>query len=212
MTQTQLAAKLVAYMTAKGYTIFTGPGEINIAYLEGANFDGEPNKDDPDKFNDRRILFEFKDGVPEIILNTQATTEPGLSATFSAQAKNRGGVARIAFGQFTSWQMGFHRGDPKHPALRQCKPIPVYRDINRDGKRTGDPVSNGSGINQHGTNGKTVSDRVGNWSEGCLVGFVWDEHMKFIDLLRTDPRFIADPKFVFTSAVIDGDDFGRFKI
>lgn len=211
MEQTTLAYKLVAYMESRGYEISRDPGTINIIYLEGANFDGTPNADRPDEWNDRRIVLAFDTaGQPGIVHNCQATTEPGLAATMSAAARRRGGCARIAIGQYKAWCIGTHKRT-EHPALVQVMPLPVHRDYNRDSKRTGDRVHVGQfGINQHGTRPNIRPTQVGTWSEGCLVARYWVDHISFIELCRKDARYIADPLFIFSATVIDGDDFGRF--
>ena len=210
--QDRLAEKILAYMRHKGYTVCNGPGEYNIVYLEGADADGRPNADTIDVWNDRRLLIRHDtDGTARMVLNAMATTEPGLAATHSTAARKRGGVARIAIGQHTAWKMGFHKQLVTHPALVQTQPLTVHRDYNRDGRRTGDRLDVGLfGINQHSTRPGIRPKNVGRWSEGCLVGQTWEEHLNFIDLLRTDVRFQADKDFVFTTTVIDTTDFAKW--
>ncbi|MGI9161184.1 MAG: hypothetical protein ACR2K1_15665 [Saprospiraceae bacterium] len=196
-------------MSAKGYTIARNPGEVNIVYLEGANEDGAPNADLIDGWNDRRMVIVFDaQKTPVIAHNAQATTEPGLAATNSARAQQRGGVARIPFGQFAVWQMGFHK-EISHPALVQRRNLKVHRDANRDGKRTGDALDWAIGINQHSTRPTANPQRVGTWSEGCLVGRSWILHLEFIELCRRDPRYIENPMFFFPTTIIAGDDFAK---
>ena len=207
-----LAKRLLRYMRAKGYEIFTAPGELNIVYVEGINPDGSQNVDAPDVWNDLRCVVDFVGEEPRLLLAHVATTEPGQSATFSDSAKSRGGIARITFGQYAAWRMGFHntrKNGKNHPALVQVMPLPVHRDRNRDMKRTGDNIHLGYfGINQHSTRPGYTGGSVGTWSEGCLVGMLWSEHVQFIDLCRTDPRYIQDLTggFVFTTAVLPGDE------
>lgn len=211
MDQVALALKLVAYMAARGYEIARAPGTINIIYLEGSEFDGTPNADRPDEWNDRRIVITFDtNSLPTIVHNSQATTEPGLSATMSPAARKRGGCARIAIGQHKAWRLGWHK-QASHTALVQVLPLPVHRDYNRDSKRTGDQVHVGLfGINQHGTRPNIRPVKVGAWSEGCLVARYWQDHLRFIEWCQMDARYVVDPLFIFSATVIDGDDFGRF--
>lgn len=207
-----LAKKIERFYIFKAWHIDERPGAVNIAYIEGANADGTANKDAPDGWNDRRIVFMYdEDGQPYIALNTPCTTEPGVSATNSKKAAKLGGVARVMFGQFRVWKIGYHKGDPAHPALVQALPLNVHRDKNRDGKRTGDPVSAASGINQHGTRNGIKSTKVGNWSAGCLVGQWWSIHLNFMDLCRSDVNYLADPNYIFYTAIINGDEFAKFK-
>lgn len=206
---------IIEYMTAKGYMIDIHPSEKNIVYIEGMNPDFTLNSDAFDAWNDLSLIFEYNaEGIPEIIFSAICTTEPGRAATLSKEARALGGVARIAFGQFTAWRMGFHKRArllDTHPALVQCAPIPVHRDLNRDGKRTNDPIGIASGLNHHSTNPNYNGGIVGKYSAGCLVRKFWKDHMLFIDLLKTDPRYVNDAMFVFTSTIIAGDDLFKFK-
>lgn len=206
-----LAEKIIAYMRAKKYRIAEGEGQVNIVYLEGANADGTPNADKLDGWNDRRMIIAFEDGKPKILLNAEATTEPGAAATYSQAARKRGGVARVQLTQYLSnFKVGFHKGKT-HPALVQSGTILVHRDKNRDGLRTGDAVSKAFGINQHGTRPYWSGSTVGTWSEGCLVGRRWAEHLRFIAILKTDLRYLADNDFLFDTTIIDTSDFAKFR-
>lgn len=210
-----LADRIIRHMESKKYHISRNPGEVNIVYLEGADADGKPNTDAPDGWNDRRIVivFEMDGNLPVIVHNAQATTEPGVLATNSEGARRRGGVARVQFGQFAVWQVGYHnerRNGRLHPALVQRRPLKVHRDANRDGKRTGDALDFASGINQHSTRPNVLPARVDNWSEGCLVGRSWIEHEQFMALVKADPRYKADAGYFFHTAIIPARDiWGR---
>src|SRR5690606_26288907 len=127
------------------------------------DLDGMPNRDESDRWNDIGVLIRFNDaGQPEIIHAAVCTTEPGYMATMSVQALRLGGVARIQLTQYLEcWQLGFHKGDPNHPALVQCAPVLVYRDRNRDMKRPGDLLLPATGINHHGTRPNYLARLVG---------------------------------------------------
>ena len=198
------ASKIVAYMQSKGYLLFRQPGEINIIYLEGADLDGTPNPDEPDRFNDLGILLRFKpDGSPEIIHRAICTTEPGGLATFSAQAVRLGGVARVQLTQYLEcWKLAYHK-TPDHPALVQCAPVLVHRDRNRDFKRTRDGLGAATGINHHGTRPGYIAKFVGMFSMGCSVRLHWEDHLEFIKILKTDPRYQADSSFRFSASYLD---------
>lgn len=197
--------RIIAYMQAQGHEISTKPAHLNIVYIEGMNPDGTLNPDTADGWNDLRIVFDHtEEGQPRILHIAVATTEPGRSATFATAAMRRGGVFRIAFGQHTAWEIGHHKS-PEHPALVQRAPVPGHRDANRDGIRPGDKIGYGIGINQHGTRPGYDGTNVGNWSEGCLVGRDWEQHIAFIELLKTDPRYQKKKKYKFTTTVIPGD-------
>lgn len=198
------AKRVIKYMETLGYEIYRDPGEINIVYVEGADLDGTPNDDKGDRFNDLCLLIRFENGEPVIIHRSVCTTEPGYAATIAASALKLGGVARVQLTQYKNcWQMGTHKSGT-HPALVQRAPMLVHRDLNKDGKRIGDKLLPAWGINQHGTKPGFIAKLVGMWSQGCLVRLNWNEHLEFIDLVKTDPRYVANAKFFFTSTILDG--------
>lgn len=204
MRQEQFAEMCAAYMISKGYLISRDPDTTNIVYVEGAEYDGQPNKDEPNYFNDRRLLLYFKDGW-RFAHNAQATTEPGTY--YTKNPLNPQGAARIAFGQYVAWQHGIHNGS--QIALVQVAPIEVYRDRNRDGKRSiSDPRDIGTfHINQHTTNHSgPAPTTIGKWSAGCLVGRRRQEHLIFLDILRKDQRFLDDREgFIYPTTIMPGD-------
>lgn len=202
--QTKLAMRICLYMMKKGYWIARAPGMFNIVYLEGADKDGTLNKDEFDKWNDRRIVFFINAlGKPEIRINTIGTTEPGKF--YTDHPLNPGGAARIGFGQYKAWAVGFHQGKSTHPALVQVGFLKVHRDKNKDTKRTGDAIDIGSnfGVNQHMAFNAAV---VGKWSAGCLVGQDKAAHLDFLKVVKSDVRLKHTGSYKFVSAVIAGDD------
>lgn len=203
-----LATRILQYMQAKKYLVFSGANYYNIVYLEGANADGVPNADQPNCFNDRRLVIEIIDNTAIIRGNWEATTEPGDYYTYHPM--NQGGAARIAFGQYTSWQVGLHGRSQPHEALVQVAPVSVYRDLNKDFKRPGDRLCQGNfGINQHWGYDLPLNN-IANASAGCLVGRTHLGHKEFMDLIKRDVRYLRDRRFTFTTTVIAGDDLARF--
>lgn len=209
--RTDLASRIVAYMMHRNFRFSTVPGHVNIVYLEGANADGSPNGNERDRWNDRRLIITFQNLNPSIIHNAQATTEPGWAATISAAAARRGGVARVQLGQYRdAFTVGFHKQRTDHPALRQHGVLMVTRDLNRDGKREGDKTGRATGINQHGTRPGWAGQLVGMWSEGCMVGRNWDEHIQFIGLVKQDVRYVRNRSFAFDTTIIDAAELERW--
>ncbi|MDF5710592.1 MAG: peptidoglycan-binding protein [Nostoc sp. S4] len=197
-------SKIVKYMQAKNYQIFTNRKEYNIVYLEGVNEDWTLNKDTPNQFNDRRIVIEVVDGVPKIVNHWQATTEPGRWYTYNPM--NPGGAARIKFGQYKAWAVGIHGNSEPHEALVQVAPITVHRDFNKDFQRTGDKLDTGIfAVNQHYGYDAPVND-IKNASAGCLVGRRREGHREFMAIIKQDRRYLANKNYVFYSTVIPGDD------
>ena len=207
--QTILAKKLVIYMQRKGYWIARHPEMVNIIYSEGMDPDGKENKDAQNKWNDRRMAFRIKpNGNPQMLLNHDATTEPG--SYYVQHPLNPSGAARVAFGQYKAWVDGLHKG--VQPALVQSGPIRVHRDKNKDGKRSPtDPMEIGStfGINQHSTSAGYQSTDIDKYSAGCLVSRNYADHVKFLARVRKDKRYALNKSYMFITTVIAGDDFDR---
>jgi hypothetical protein len=198
------AARIIKYMQAKNYYFATGNREFNIIYVEGMDGDGNLNDDAPNEFNDRRIVLEFVNGVPKIVGNWEATTEPGYYYTFNPM--NSKGAARIKFGQYKAWRMGMHGRAERHRALVQVEPISVHRDFNQNFNRVGDFVDTGIfAINQHWGFDFPRND-VNVASAGCLVGRTTQGHKEFLDVIEQDRRYLATP---FGSPIVPGDPHER---
>jgi hypothetical protein len=114
---------------------------------------------------DDTITVSYKDGGAWKFHQWQATTDPGKKGVM--EYHNAAGVARLVEGQYRgSHTLGLHQG--KYEALKQQKPVKVYRDANRDMTYNEDKVAEGIfGINIHKAGAD--STYVENWSEGCQV-------------------------------------------
>jgi GH24 family phage-related lysozyme (muramidase) len=197
--------EIVGNMMTKGHWICRHGECFNVVYVEGMDPDGKLNDDRPNVFNDLRIVFSIRaDGVPEPHV-WDATTEPG---TFWTQKPmNPKGAARIAFGQYKSWVVGTHRSGTAaaHEALVQVEPVTVHRDLNKDYRRTNDELDTGLfGINQHWGYDAPKND-LGHTSAGCLVGRTKDGHREFMALMKSDPRYAANPAYRFMATVLPGN-------
>jgi hypothetical protein len=208
--QPELAKKIVRYMRSKGYKVSTGEKEYNIIYLEGSCANGVPNADEPDYFNDRRILLEFVNGKPIITNNWSATSKPGQYYTDNPP-NGHPGAARIAFNQYKNvWRVGIHRGissKVQHEGLIQDGNVTISRNIKKNGKSdSGDLIQTGNfGLNQHGADGNPAKI-IGRWSAGSLVGWSMQEHQKFMGILKGDARYQRNRNYHFTTTVINGDE------
>lgn len=199
-----LVARIIAYMKAKNYVVFSGSKNYNIVYVEGMNEDGTLNTDTPNHFNDRRVVIEIINGIPKIVNHWQATTEPGNYYTFNPM--NSKGAARIKFGQYQAWKVDIHGNAEPHEALIQVAPVTVCRDYNQDFTRTGDKLDTGLfGINQHWGYDLPFND-VSTASAGCLVGRRRQGHREFMKIIKGDRRYLADNNYIFYTTVIAGDD------
>jgi lysozyme family protein len=200
---TDLAGRIVAAMRKRGFKVDDVPGNPNVVYVEGMGPDGAKNDNTPNQFNDARFVIMFgQDGRPKIAGAWEATTEPGRYWTQNPM--NSGGAARIKFGQYTAWQVGMHH---THEALVQTGGnVTVCRDLNEDYKRDGDKEDTGQfGINQHWGYDFPKND-LGQSSAGCLVGRMKTGHQQFMALMKSDPRYKANSRFVFTAAVLPASE------
>ena len=108
---------------AKGYKWFTNDNyDVNIVGVRNADTNGEVTN----KFDDC-VTISYKDENGEWNFHCfEATTDPGSHWT-EKQLLNKNGVAILKEGQYRgSHKIGLHQG--KYEALRQKKPLKVYRD------------------------------------------------------------------------------------
>ena len=144
------------------------------AWFEGANLDLNivgvrnlvPGKKVTNVFDDWMTLSYKENGVWKFH-QWACTTDPGTKGV--KEFSNPNGVARLVAGQYRgSHAIGLHQG--KYEALKQAKPVKVYRDKNKDMTFDEAIIQEGIfGINIHRSNPKTESEFVENWSEGCQV-------------------------------------------
>lgn len=204
---TDLAGRIVAAMRKRGLRIDTVPGQVNTVYVEGMGPEGDKNDNRPNEFNDARFVIGFDGARPRILGAWEATTEPGNYWT--EHRMNPGGAFHIALEQQTAWVVGVHHsGSPSaHEALVQHGVIRGFRDPDETGKRdTRHPYAGEDmGINQHWGYDLAKGD-LGTSSAGCLVGRMKSGHRQFMTLVKSDPRYIANNRFVFTAAVLPASE------
>lgn len=200
------ASRIIRYMKLKGYEISVGTQQYNIVYVEGVEENGSVNSDQPNYFNDRRLVVQILGGKPEIIGNWDGTTEPGFYYTYNTM--NPKGAARIKFGQYKAWRVGTHYGggSEPHEALAQEAPITVHRDFNKDMIRTGDKLDTGLfDINQH-WGYDLPRNNIGFGSAGCLVGRSREGHRQFMKLIKQDKRYQLNKDYLFLTTIIPGNE------
>ena len=98
---------------------------------------------------------------------------------------NKDGVAILVPGQYRgSHTIGLHQG--KYEALRQQKPVKVYRDNNEDGKydMIEENVKEGIfGINIHKAGSRVAgSTQIDKWSAGCQVFAKESDFNQFMEI------------------------------
>lgn len=195
--QNDFLTRVMKTQVKLGQKVFSGNEKLNIVYIEGVDLDGTVNIDEMNQWNDLRLIYKVVDNRPLLVDKWIATTEPGRK--YTQNPLNPSGAFRIAFGQYQSWSVGWHKN---HEALVQCGEVKGHRDRNKDGFRTGDPVISGYfGINQHW--GYDMAE-VDGASAGCLVGKSKFGHRQFMSLIKSDIRYQQDKNYVFWTAVLDG--------
>jgi hypothetical protein len=160
-----LREKIEAAVKAKGYKWFD-EGDYNL------NIVGVRNSESGDaitnKFDDYITISYKVDGKWQFEI-FEATTDPGLH--WAENLLNKDGVAILVPGQYRgSHTIGLHQG--KYKALKQQKPVKVYRDKNKDGNydMLEENIKEGIyGINIHRASATGTSSQIDKWSAGCQV-------------------------------------------
>ena len=153
--------KIKEAMKVKNYKFFES-GDYNL------NIIGIRNSDTGSKVTnvfDDLLTVSYKIGDVWHFKKWAATTDPGTKGV--KEFHNAQGVARLVPGQYRgSHAIGLHQG--KYEALKQAKPVKVYRDANKDMTYDTKLITEGIyGINIHKAGAD--STYVENWSEGCQV-------------------------------------------
>jgi hypothetical protein len=160
------ADKIKKAVESKGYKWFEG-GEYNL------NIVGVRNSDTKgvvtNKFDDT-LTLTYEVGGELKYHEFVATTDPG--SHWEKNLLNEDGVAILCPGQYRgSHTIGLHQG--KYEALKQQKPVKVYRDNNMDGKydMLEENIKEGIfGINIHKAGSRAEgSTQIDKWSAGCQV-------------------------------------------
>ncbi len=184
------AAALQTALSRLGYAwVGNNVNVIGIRSAEPVDADN-PNRAEitrttnvPDRYNDTIITV-----VGDTVRVYPATVDPGKTYTMSPL--DRDGCAHLMNGQYR-YQPGTHKG---HPAFVQAASVKIWRDANKDHRRSGsDIVETGwFGINIHAGG---IRDEVGPWSAGCQViwggwgGAPWTSFHAAVQAGRTKPTF-----------------------
>lgn len=165
---------------AKGYKWFEN-GDYNLNIVGVRN--GETGTEVTNKFDDFLTLSYKVDGEWQFHC-FDATTDPGKHWVENIMREE--GVAVLKENQYRgSHKIGLHQG--KYEALRQQKPVQVYRDNDLDGNYDllEENVQEGIfGINIHRATkweGKK-STQIDKWSAGCQVIAANDDFRLFMEI------------------------------
>lgn len=142
---------------------------------------------------DDLLTVSFKENGEWKFYSWAATTDPGKKGVL--EYHNAAGVARLVEGQYRgSHGIGLHQG--KYEALKQAKPVKVFRDADKDLEYDENKIAEGVfGINIHKAGAD--STYVENWSEGCQVFKKAADFEEFMKICRK-ARDIHGNSFTYT--------------
>jgi hypothetical protein len=154
--------QIEAAVKAKGYSWFEGAKDFDVNIVGVRN--SATGQTVTNAFDDQ-LTVSYKEGGAWKFHQWPCTTDPGKKGVM--EYHNAAGVARLVEGQYRgSHTLGLHQG--KYEALKQQKPVKVYRDADKDMEYDENKIQEGIfGINIHKAGAD--STYVENWSEGCQV-------------------------------------------
>lgn len=154
--------QIEAAVKAKGYAWFEGAKDFDVNIVGVRN--SATGQTVTNAFDDQ-LTVSYKEGGAWKFHQWPCTTDPGKKGVM--EYHNAAGVARLVEGQYRgSHTLGLHQG--KYEALKQQKPVKVYRDADKDMEYDENKIQEGIfGINIHKAGAD--STYVENWSEGCQV-------------------------------------------
>ena len=184
---------------SKGYKWFeNGDYNINIVGIRNSETENQVTN----KFDDC-VTVSYKVNGEWNFHCFKATTDPGTHWT--KNLLNKDGVAILVPGQYRgSHKIGLHKG--KYEALRQKKPLKVYRDKNKDGvyDLLEENIHEGIyGINIHRATAHGESKQIDKWSAGCQVLAKTSDFNKLMELARKSSDLYGNS---FTYTLIESKD------
>ena len=165
---------------SKGHKFFeNGDYNVNIVGVRNSATDNKVTN----KFDDW-MTISYKVNGEWNFHCYDCTTDPGKY--WVDNLLNPDGVAIVVPGQYRgSHQIGLHQG--KYEALRQKKPIKVWRDDNEDNvyDHIADDIQEGIfGINIHKAGSRVEgSTQIDKWSAGCQVFSKESDFNEFMDVM-----------------------------
>ena len=170
-------------VVSKGYKWFEDKSnkgyDVNIVGIRNS----ETNNEVTNHFDDTLTISYKVDGEWKFH-SWPATTDPGQYWIENPISKD--GTAILVPGQYRgSHMIGLHQG--KYEALRQRKPVKVYRDNDKDLEydTDEDTIKEGIyGINIHRSNPYDQSYYVNKWSAGCQVFKKVADFHEFMDICK----------------------------
>jgi hypothetical protein len=194
------ADKIKKAVESKGYKWFEGGDyNLNIVGVRNSNTNGVVTN----KFDDM-ITLTYEVGDVLKYHEFDATTDPG--AHWEKNLLSKDGVAILVPNQYRgSHTIGMHQG--KYEALKQQKPVKVYRDKNMDGKydMLAENIQEGIfGINIHKAGSRIEgSTQIDKWSAGCQVLSKESDFNKLMELAHKASALYGKS---FTYTLIESKD------
>lgn len=187
--------KIKDAVLAKDYKWFESDSyNLNIVGVRNS----DTNDEVTNKFDDK-ITLSYLIGNDRQFHEFDCTTDPGKH--WVENVMNDSGVAILVPGQYRgSHQIGLHQG--RYEALRQQKPVKVYRDNNLDDCYDFDESSIQEGIfgiNIHRATkyaGKK-SSQIDKWSAGCQVIAAYNDFIHFMQICN-NAKDIWGNSFTYT--------------
>jgi|TARA_R110001592_G_scaffold119939_4_gene323622 hypothetical protein len=176
--------QIKATLDSKGYKWFTSSKgyDVNIVGIRNSQTENRITN----RFDDK-ITLSYKDLNGKWKFHCfDCTTDPGIY--WAENLLNPNGVAILKPGQYRgSHKVGLHQG--KYEALRQKKPLKVYRDGNKDKEYDllEENVKEGIyGINIHRATAREhgKSTQIDKWSAGCQVIAANDDFKLFMEVCK----------------------------
>lgn len=186
---------------SKGYKWFEkGDYNLNIVGIRNSKTHGKVTN----TFDDKITVSYRKNNINKYF-EFDATTDPG--SHWEQNLLNKKGVAILVPGQYRgSHIIGLHQG--RYKALRQFKPLKVYRDRDRDGvyDMLVESIDEGLyGINIHRAtsieDGKSI--QVDKWSAGCQVIASNRDFKTFMKIVDRSAKIYGN---IFTYTLIESKD------
>ncbi len=185
---------LIKQLKKRDYVVYEEPYKLNIVGIRA-------NTTVPNKFDDMIFVFYKDDKNKWVGKAYPATTDTGTY--WLKNPMNSKGSALLKEGQYVdSYAVGKH-GKTKYTALRQVKPVTVFRDYNRDAVLDFYNGKEDTGIhyiNIHRANRTGTTEYVDKNSAGCQVFQNADDFAEFMKMVQKQKELYGNN---FTYTLID---------
>jgi len=193
--------KLIGYVKAKKYRLYTRPNELNIISVRNADTK-------PEKFDDLMNVFWKNADNKWVGKQYNITTDPStnyLEKGGIGTFEGKKATAILPAGQYIdTWAIGSHRGN--YTALTQAKEACVYRDYDRNAYLDFDVKDMNCGkfgMNIHraktggADDGQGNTKKIGPYSAGCQVFQNYYCFLEFLEMCKIQ-RDLYGNKFTYT--------------